>query len=51
MAVSDNLPQVIPVTTAEVEALENFLGPLLDQLLADSDAYQGLQQAGVAKGP
>jgi hypothetical protein len=32
-AVVDNLPVSIPVTTAEIEAIENFLGPLLLQIL------------------
>jgi hypothetical protein len=31
--VVDDLPVPLPVTVAELEAIENFIGPLLDEVL------------------
>jgi hypothetical protein len=34
--VRDNLGDPVPITTAEVDAIETYLGPMLRDLLADA---------------
>ena len=36
--VVDDLPQQIPVSRREIEVLETFLGPLLDEFIGDRHA-------------
>lgn len=38
ISVVDNLPDVVPVTAPELAVIETYLGNLIDQLLADTNA-------------
>ena len=41
----DDLPDVVPVTAPELDAVETYLGGLIDQLLADAKAAECTAQA------